>query len=170
MYELSTTRVNQTEPSPCASPTSMNAPRCGGIDLRPAIGVAAGVLLLGYFLPWFSFLGKSVTGWDFRQLSRFAPLMFMPATAAGTLLLVATGRPAEFIRRLAGLSPFVILGYGLSQGGSRLLQELQIGAWLCLLGGIALILIPSPGSIAQSSTGGSDTTDTPASPATSNPA
>jgi len=69
-----------------------------------------------------------------------ALLFSLPAFALIALFVALTGKNYKILGQLAGIVPFAILAYGLNQFGKDLFQGLQIGAWLCLVFGLALVV------------------------------
>ena len=67
----------------------------------------------------------------------------MPILAAVALVLNLAGRDTNVVRRLAGLVPFIILAVALNRLGSDLFKALEIGAWVALAAGAALVCIPN---------------------------
>ena len=70
-------------------------------------------------------------------------MWLLPLLAAITFALNVMGLNTNLLRRFAGLCPFVILVYALNKLGSDLFKAIEIGGWLALIGGAALILIPN---------------------------
>jgi hypothetical protein len=78
-----------------------------------------------------------------KNFPAYRLVWLLPVLAGATILINLAGQKTDLIRRLAGLCPFVILVYALNELGSQLFQSIAIGGWLALLGGAALIVIPT---------------------------
>ena len=67
----------------------------------------------------------------------------MPLLALVVLVLNMARQNTNLIRRAAGFCPFIILVYAMDQWNTDIYKGFEIGAWLALLTGAALALIPS---------------------------
>jgi 4-amino-4-deoxy-L-arabinose transferase-like glycosyltransferase len=108
------------------------------------VGLSAAALCVSFFLPWVGFLGGGISGFDIQK--NFEPyrlIWLMPLFATIVLVLNIAGQDTGAARRLAGMCPVAILIYAVYGLGGDLFKELQIGAWLALIAGGLLVLIPS---------------------------
>jgi hypothetical protein len=129
--------------STTAEPTSAT-PACTPQTNRTFISIAAAALCISFFMPWVNILGANVSGMDIQKnFSSYRLVWLVPVLALITLLLAIAGQNTNVIRRIAGICPFIILAYALSQMGSDLFQAVGAGGWLALIGGVALICIPN---------------------------
>jgi hypothetical protein len=133
-----------SEGQPLASPTqSAAAPNTSAQSRQILINLGSAILCLSFFLPWIKILGAGLNGVDIQKnLSSYRLIWLMPLLAIVVLALNVAKRDTSFVRRLAGLCPFVILAYALNHLGSDLFKLLEFGAWLALISGAALVLIP----------------------------
>lgn len=128
-------------------------------SIRPNSGDAVGItirrehfaaicavsLIASFFLPWVHTLLASQSGFQFSQQGDKA-LLFWIMPVAALLALVGSLSKHEathVLCVLAGLMPFIILGYGLYREGSAILKMLDNGAWLGFGSGLVLILVGS---------------------------
>lgn len=112
---------------------------------RNLISLASVVLFFAFFLPWVQILGANLSGLDIQKnFTSYRLIWLMPALAVVTLGLNIAGQNTGLIRRMAGLVPAIILGYGLNQLGTDLFKTISWGGWLALVSGIVLICLPSP--------------------------
>lgn len=119
------------------------APPHASLTQRPwPSGIAAGVLLLGFFLPWINFLGSPIAGLDVQKFQSYKFVWALPILAVITLVLWLAGQDTPLVRRITGIAPFAILAYAMHQLGSDIYKALLFGAWLSLAAGLALILLP----------------------------
>lgn len=123
------------QPSGAAPPASLTQ--------RPwPIGIAAGILLLGFFLPWINFLGSPIAGLDVQKFQSYKFVWALPILAVIALVLWLAGQDTPFVRRITGIAPFAVLAYAMHQIGGDIFKALLFGAWLSLAAGLALILLP----------------------------
>jgi hypothetical protein len=109
-----------------------------------AVTISAVLLFVSFFLPWITILGAGLSGLDVqRDFEAYRHIWLMPILAVITVIINIAGLNALWIRRFAGLCPITILIYAIFNLGSGILNEIQIGGWLALLFGLALVLIPS---------------------------
>jgi hypothetical protein len=108
------------------------------------ITVTAIVLLASFFLPWTTLLGQNLSGLDIQKTDAYRFVWLMPLFAGISIGLNTLRLSTALVRRLAGISPFVILAYSLYHLGNEVFQILQVGAWLALVSGLVLVLLPDP--------------------------
>ena len=117
------------------------------------ITLSSTVLLLSFLLPWANIFGGNPSGFDIQKnIPSYNFVWLLPALAALTILLNIGGLSTNLIRRVAGLSPLLILAYSANKLGNELFNAIAIGGWLALLGGAVLILIPSTPSTRKPNT------------------
>ena len=94
-----------------------------------------------FFVPWVNMVFIRPSGFDLQHEGGVAFLFWaMPALAAVALVAGLSGKQYRVAGQLAALTPFAILGYGISQQGSDLLRLLEPGAWIALVCGCALFI------------------------------
>lgn len=107
------------------------------------IGLCAIGLLASFFLPWTHILGQGISGYDLQKLGeKQRALWLIPAFSVFTIFAAKTKRCQKVIAQLSGALSFCVLAYWLNQLGSDLLRHLSFGAWLSLICGLALIILP----------------------------
>jgi hypothetical protein len=132
------TSQSSTQPAATASPDSSATL---GHNL---VSLSAAALCLSFFLPWIKILGAGVNGFHIQKLFESYRLVWlMPVLAIVVFVLNVASINTSAIRRLAGLCPFAILVYAMTRLGVDLLKVLEIGGWLALIAGAALVFIPS---------------------------
>ena len=134
--------------------------------------ILAAVLLVAFFLPWFSFLGfitvngmnildavQKVHGSIFNPLAKagfslpfsvFMPyfLFLIPVFAVLVIVLGLMGRGVKFLSLILGLIPLIEAVYWLIDLRPDLgivVRVMGIGGWLTLLGGLGLVLFSFAG-------------------------
>lgn len=106
------------------------------------ISLCAAVLLMSFFLPWIRDR-EWVSGFHLQQLGGTLRWLWLIPTFSGlTLLAVRTKRYQRIVSWFTGALPFCALAYWLNQLGSDLLRHLSVGAWLSLICGLALLILP----------------------------
>ena len=107
------------------------------------ISVCAGAVFISFFLPWVSFLGAKLNGFDIgKNFTSYQLVWLMPSLATLVFLLNLARRDSRLIRGMAGLCPFAILIYAVDQMSADLFKIIEFGGWLALISGVALIFIP----------------------------
>lgn len=106
--------------------------------------IAAGAMIVSFFLPWAQLLGFGASGYNLAQFGSYGNLAWLiPISGAVVILsnLVAPGsRPVQV---LAGIVPWAGLFYGLANIGEDLFHILSIGPYIALVAGAVLIFTPS---------------------------
>lgn len=132
--------TNPQESSVAVTPVAIvrNSTKIAAITLC-ALGV-----LLSFFLPWITLLGANISGYQFQGLfgGRALLLWSIPIFSIITIFATATNRNPRNAAQLAGALPFAVLGYGLYNVGQDIFQALGFGAYLGLVAGLALIILP----------------------------
>jgi hypothetical protein len=112
--------------------------------LHNLLSLSAAALFFSFFMPWISFLGATLNGFTIQKnFESYRIIWLIPLLAVISLVLNIAGQKTSFIRRLAGLSPFAILVYALSDSGGQIFQAMGFGAWIALAAGSALVFIPN---------------------------
>lgn len=123
-------------PQPTGPPTAI-------IIVNVFTSLAAAALLMAFFMPWIAL----IVGWrgvDVMRTETYSFVVILPLLSAVLLVLSLLDRSVAWLRRLTGLVPFLILAYGLYHFGANLFQGLMLGAWLSLIAGAVLLLLPNP--------------------------
>ena len=135
--------------SPTATPTPSPDPKVAewNKQIHSAIALCALAMIGCFFLPWLNvFLGQTASGYQLQQLPSDEAKLIWAIPAGGLLaLLAATANVRQGIAatsQLAGALPFLALLYYGVKIGQDLLQNLQIGAYLTLILGVALFVLP----------------------------
>jgi hypothetical protein len=105
--------------------------------------LAAAALVMAFFMPWIAL----VIGWrgvDVMRTETYSFVVILPLLSIVLLVLSLLDRSVAWLRRLTGLVPFLILAYGLYHFGMDLFRGLMLGAWLSLIAGAVLLLLPNP--------------------------
>ena len=88
---------------------------------------------LCFFLPWLHIFIASPSGLDFAKEGEHGwVLWYMPVFALLALIAAITGKDYTLVALVAGLVPFVILGYALNQNGHDIIQNIAVGGWAAL--------------------------------------
>jgi hypothetical protein len=126
--------VSSPAPSTETAPLTIN---------RPMLVSLLALGLLGcFFLPWLRFLGVGISGFTLQKEGEQALLLWItPILCAITIFSVSTPKSQGVGARMTGLSAFGILGYAVVKYGAGVLQALEVGAWLGLALGLALIVV-----------------------------
>ncbi|MBA4150147.1 MAG: hypothetical protein H0X66_18725 [Verrucomicrobia bacterium] len=115
----------------------------GSINHSQLLTFCAAGLLICFFLPWINFFGLNLSGFDFaKQGGKGLLLWSIPIFCAITIFATLTKRNAKITGQLTGALPFFVLAYGLFQEGKDLMQVLGMGAWIGLVLGLALFILP----------------------------
>jgi hypothetical protein len=116
-------------------------------QIHTAIIICSLALIGCFFLPWVNvFLGQTASGYQIQQLPSDGAKLVWTIPVGGLLALLAAAvnakQGAALLSHLAGVLPFLALVYYCAKIGKELLQSLEIGAYLTLLFGAALLLLP----------------------------
>lgn len=128
--------------------------------VRDPENICAGLLIVTFFLPWISVLGASVAGYQFHELGDGGALAWViPLAALGLIATRVSGVRSTALSVIVGLLPLVWFLLLLGEEGSALLNNLQIGAWLSVLAGLALVAAAAARQAQQPATTGAEGTD-----------
>jgi hypothetical protein len=98
---------------------------------------------MSFFLPWAHFLFGTVSGFDLQKLGHGQLLLWLiPIFSAITIFAGITKRSQKNIGQLTGTLPFCVGGYWYYKLGSDLTHILMYGAFLSLIFGTALFILP----------------------------
>lgn len=107
------------------------------------VSLCAVGLGVSFFLPWAHFFGAEPSGFDLQKLGdeqRF--LWLIPIFSAITIFAGFTKRSQKIAGQLTGALPFCVGIYWYSKFGSDLTHILAFGAYLSLIFGAALFILP----------------------------
>ena len=101
-------------------------------------------LAICFFLPWLNLFFGKPSGFDIAKQEGGKALLLwsVPIFSALTIFANLTGRNQKIVAQLTGALPFIILAYALSQGGRDVLRLLEVGAYVSLVIGLALFVLP----------------------------
>lgn len=125
------------------NPESSTSDSGTAIKASPA-SVGSFVLLVSYFLPWLSFLGGSVAGYDLHKLWKPGEFAFaIPLLAVCAVGAEMTGHKkiGTTVGQIAGGVPLVLLSVALYQFGADLFNGISVGGWLTLISGFFVLCI-----------------------------
>ncbi len=141
--EITVKPVSETTPTEASANSANESP---GVTLNRShlIAGAAVGMLIAFFLPWVRiFFGSPVSGFDLQKLSNGYKLLWLiPIASVITIFATFTGRSPKIAAQVTGTLPFIALAYWLYHLGGDLLKVLSIGAWLSLICGLALFILP----------------------------
>jgi len=107
------------------------------------INLCAAGLGVSFFLPWAQFLGGNVSGFDLQKSGGEQRLLWLiPIFCAITIFAGVTKRNQQIAGQLTGALPFVVGVYWYHRIGSDLTHILAYGAYLSLIFGAALFVLP----------------------------
>lgn len=97
-----------------------------------------------FFLPWAHVLFGNPSGFDLQKMGDEQRLLWLIPIFCVICIIAGIARQSQnFVARVTGLLPFIALVYWYNKIGSDLGQILAIGAYLSLIFGIALIILPT---------------------------
>ncbi len=128
-------------------PNNEKSPQPSGIAQNMPTFIAALGMCGGFFMPWVTLGGRiGITGSTFAKLGEEGQVSWLILIVAAVAAITHMAKPVKILNVLAGITPFGLLGYFVSKMGdkmgSKLLENLGIGAWLTLGCGLVLILAP----------------------------
>jgi hypothetical protein len=107
------------------------------------VNLCAVGLGVSFFLPWASLFGGNATGFDLQKAGGGQLLLWLiPACCAITIFAGMTKHSQKIIGQLTGALPFCFGVYWYTQLGSDLFHILTYGAFLSMLFGAALFILP----------------------------
>ena len=106
---------------------------------------AAG-LGVSFFLPWAQFFGGNISGFDLQKLGDEQKLLWaIPVFCAITIFAGVTNRSQKIVGQLTGALPYIVGIYWYSKLKDDLFHILTYGAFLSLIFGAALTILPRKG-------------------------
>lgn len=130
----------KSESAPAAAPENQIA----SSDRAQLTNLCALGLGVSFFLPWANVLFGTLSGFDVQKMGAEQRLLWLiPILCAITIIAGITKHRQSFVARITGLLPFIALVYWYNKLGSDLEHIMVYGAYLSLLFGIALIILPA---------------------------
>jgi len=112
----------------------------------PWVNIGGFINIAGYQIPdiikglgQFAAMGSKTQRVD-PQVYLFYLIYLIPIFSIITIILGITGKNTKVIGFITGLIPIVAMIYALTQAGTNVFAGMAIGAYLTLLGAIAMIL------------------------------
>jgi hypothetical protein len=129
----------KSESAPATAPENQTA-SSGRAQLTNLCALGLGV---SFFLPWAHFFFATPSGFDLQKLGDEQRLLWLiPIFCAITIFAGITKRSQKIAGQLTGALPFVVGIYWYHKLGSDLPHMLMYGAYLSLIFGAALIVLP----------------------------
>jgi hypothetical protein len=129
----------KSEPAPVTAPENQTA-SSGRVQLTNLCALGLGV---SFFLPWAHFFFGTPSGFDLQKLGGEQRLLWLiPIFSAITIFAGVTKRSQKIIGQLTGALPFCVGAYWYNKLGSDLTHILMYGAFLSLIFGTALFILP----------------------------
>jgi hypothetical protein len=98
---------------------------------------------VSFFLPWAKVLFGTLSGFDLQKTSDEQRLLWLiPIFCVITIIAGIANQSQNFVARVTGLLPFIVLVYWYNQIGSDLEHMLTYGAYLSLAFGVVLLVLP----------------------------
>jgi hypothetical protein len=133
------------KPTTESNPTSATGQQTQNVSVSRSQLIILCALGLGgsFFLPWIHFFGGQVSGFDLQKLGQWHRVVWLiPLFSVITVIAVLTKQSQRTAAQLAGALPFCVGAYWLAKLGGDLFQILTFGAYLSLIFGAALIILP----------------------------
>lgn len=129
----------KSESTPTTAQENQNA-SSGRVQLTNLCALGLGI---SFFLPWANFFGAHLSGFDLQKLGNEQRLLWLiPIFSAITIFAGITKRSQKIIGQLTGALPFCVGAYWYNKFGSDLTHILMYGAFLSLIFGTALFILP----------------------------
>ena len=131
----------KTEPIPGTAVQENQTANTGRSQLVSLCALGLGV---SFFLPWAHILFGNPSGFDLQKMGDEQLLLWLiPIFCVITIIAGIVKQNQNFVARVTGLLPYIALVYWYNKLGSDLGQILAIGAYLSLIFGITLIILPT---------------------------
>ena len=106
------------------------------------VNLCAAGLGVSFFLPWVSFLGGNISGFDLQKAGGGQLLLWLiPICCMLTIFAGIIKRSQQIAGQLSGTFPFVVGVYWYMKLGSDMFHILAFGAFLSLAFGAALLVL-----------------------------
>jgi len=128
------------------SASVMAAPQnqTAGLTRTHLVSLCAVGLGVSFFLPWAQFFGANLSGFDLQKMGDEQRLLWaIPVFCVITIIAGLAKRSQNIVGQLTGALPFCVGAYWYSKLGSDLFHILTYGAFLSLICGAALLILPS---------------------------
>jgi hypothetical protein len=130
----------KSESTPTATGHENKTASSGRAQLTNLSALSLGV---SFFLPWAHFFGAEPSGFDLQKLGDEQRLLWLiPIFCAITIFAGITKRSQKITAQLTGALPFCVGIYWYNKLGSDLTHILTYGAYLSLIFGAALFILP----------------------------
>jgi hypothetical protein len=130
----------KSESTPTATAPENQTASSGRVQLTNLCALGLGV---SFFLPWANFFGATPSGFDLQKLGHEQLFLWLiPIFSAITIFAGITKRSQKIIGQLTGALPFCVGAYWYNKLGSDLTHILMYGAFLSLIFGTALFILP----------------------------
>jgi hypothetical protein len=132
----------KSEPTSPPAASGMTGPTVNltGVQLVNLCAVGLGI---SFFLPWANFFGANLSGFDLQKIGdekRF--LWLIPICCTITIFASVVKRSQKIAGEMTGVLPFIVGIYWYQKLGSDLFHILTYGAFLSLIFGAALLILP----------------------------
>jgi hypothetical protein len=129
----------KSESAPVFAPDHQTA-SSGRVQLTNLCALGLGI---SFFLPWAHFFLATPSGFDLQKLGDEQRLLWLiPIFCAITIFAGVTKRSQKIAGQLTGALPFCVGAYWYNKLGSDLTHILMYGAFLSLIFGTALLILP----------------------------
>jgi hypothetical protein len=125
------------------SPAATAIPAASGSSALSLESIGGGVLLISFFLPWFSAMGMGISGFEIAKAGggTGSLLWLVPLAGVATIAAGMMGKPQRTIARICGLVPVGCVIIWATQGGGEVFKSLGIGAYLAIAAGLAMAVV-----------------------------
>jgi hypothetical protein len=131
----------KSESEPTATTVTPETPNFSFTRIH-LINLCAAGLGICFFLPWASFFGSNITGFDLQKTGDEQRLLWLiPIGCAFTTLAGVTKRNQKIVGQLTGALPFLIGIYWYLKLKDDFFHILTYGAYLSLIFGAALFFL-----------------------------
>jgi len=135
--------ITITPKSESTSPASASAKQNITVGRTQLVNICAAGLGVSFFLPWVNILGATPSGYDLQQMGNEQRLLWLiPIFCAIIIFAGVTKRSQQIAGQLTGALPFCVGAYWYYKIGSDLTHILAYGAYLSLIFGAALFILP----------------------------